>query len=426
MNATVKERPRADHGTVSNLMPSVTLDAQALRKAVEAVAPAMDLRSANPLLAHIAFVVEAEGGVTVRATNEDSSLDVTCDVRSAEGAVPFAAAISGRTLTKLLASVGPSPITMSLTTNGVVLQCGDLSGRIPVLPIADFPAVIHSVCDRPFEMPAGDLVQLLETVQHAISTEETRYYLNGVHIHRRDGKLVAAATDGHRMAIASLATPVDGTHPDLDAGVILHRKAVKHLLRLLAVLPDTVAVVVRLSSDQPANGRRIGGRPRMAFSWSHGDMQVRVDCGLIDGTFPDYIKVIPQTFTRQCVVYRSFLRRAAHTLLSVLGEVRDRPDGKPWLKLLFVLDKTCLRLSGSSEEHGDLTTRVTVASQDAVETGFNARYVVECMDAFECDAVAVKFNDAREPFVLEAAEDGRVTQGRERVSLLQVLMPARV
>ena len=416
MNAVVTDRPQAETEGKASPIASVTLDVGDLRKAVTAVAAALDPRSTIPILAMIAMTVSANGEVVLRATDMDD--EISCVVPG-EATVPFGTAISGRTLVKLLGTLPPGEITLTPADNWVSFVSGEMSGKLPSLPLDDMPTAGTTFCARSFDMPAGDLLRLLESVSHCICTEETRYYLNGVYLYRRDGKLFAVATNGHTLAQASLATPVDGDFTALDAGVIVSRKRIKVLLRHLSLLPEDLQIVVRILHKKDAAPHCI------RFSWCYGMRQVSMTLKLVDGTFPDYRRVLPQTFAGRFVVYRSFLRRAAHTLLSVLGETGT--SGKRCLGVKLHLDKTSLQVTGYHPTHGHLSTKVTVISHDVAMLGFQARYIVDCMDAFQCEAVTVGFtDDGGGPVMIEPADSGQLSDKQDRVSLTQCIMQMRV
>lgn len=389
--------------------PSASLDAPDLRKLVDAVAPAVPRANSKiPVLSCVGLTF-AGGAVTARATDLD--VEVVCTT-GAELSAPFSGAIHAKPLLAILTALGAERVDLALSSDNLLeFRGGDISGKLPTLPVTDMPAEIDGACRHPFAMAAGDLLRLLDAVSHAISTEETRYYLNGVYLHRDDGKLFAVATDGHRMAIASLAAPADGANPPLDAGMILPRTMVRHLLRLLALLPADVPVEVRPYEEE-------GRAAKIALTWSRSGFATTVAGRLVDGTFPNYRKVIPANNDKTLIAYRGLLRRAVKTASALYGS-KERGVN-------LVLDKGSLTVSAESVVSGSLSARVTVISSCQIEVGASYRYLIDCLDAFEGEAVRISLSDAAGPIMVEPAEDGRPADQRDRVTLMQLLMPMHI
>src|SRR5262249_2394432 len=139
-----------------------------------------------------------------------------------------------------------------------------------------FPAMPASDLPHQFALSADTLKRLIDRTRFAISTEETRYYLNGIYLHPLPDKklLRAVATDGHRLARAETEMPKGA---ERMSGIILPRKAVQEVRKLLDDIDQPIEIAV-------------------------SDSKIRLDIGgivltskLIDGTFPDYERVIPQT-----------------------------------------------------------------------------------------------------------------------------------
>lgn len=410
MTTITKEKPTADAGSVQPPpAPDITIDGAALARAAKAVAGAAELRSAAPALTCIAIEAHVTGRVELWATDLDLRISRTIN---AEVTGVGGVAVPARILTDLTAALAPATVGLRLLDVGLIVETEETRARLHHTPLADMPTHTIAMCQRMFQMPAADLLRLFEAVKHCISTEETRYYLNGVFLRRQDGKLVAVATDGHRLAKATIATPVDGDHAALDQGVIVPRPVVLHLLRLLAVLPDTVPVSIEIAP------RQTGGAFSLVFGWEHDGETTEVSAKAIDGTFPDYEKVIPAANDKEFIIYRAMLRRALRTLAPAVTRTEKG------IKLM--LDESVLSIRATSIEIGDLTTRVNVIGTSKAEVGLNAFYLASVMDAFDCDAVFVRLLDSVSPITLHPAADGRPADQQDRVSLFQVLMPMRV
>ncbi|MGY0790926.1 DNA polymerase III subunit beta [Azospirillum argentinense] len=406
MTITAKKPKAAREINSTPVSASLTIDSAVLLRAVRAVSLAVHRSNTIPILSNVAIKATA-GGIRLWATDCDIAIVRTIPT---EAPTAFGITVEAKTLAGVLGAIATGPVTLDPNSEAmrVAVSSEDLTGHLFTLPIHDMPDVPPVPTDRPFQMPAGDLLRLFEAVKHCISTEETRYYLNGVFLRRHDGIVRAVATDGHRMGIASIATPVDGEHVSLDAGVIVPRQVIGPVLRLLAVLPEAVPVTLSIPDAEEVP-------TRMSFAWEHGGETTEIVTRLIDGTYPAYEKVIPKETPKALTVLRPLLRRALKTVGPALT------GNAPGVKL--TLDKASLRVTASSVEAAELTTRVTVASTDAAEWGFRARYLAELLDAFDGDAVMIRFEDRDRPFIFEPADDGRPSDQRDRVSLVQILMP---
>lgn len=241
--------------------------------------------------------------------------------------------------------------------------------REPAIVVADFERVNFELAGAPgedmpsfedrapaasFELPGSVLRMALERTAGAISTEETRYYLNGVFMHSdHAGRLVFAATDGHRLYRQELAVNA----PEGMPGVILPRKLVSVLAKLIKgkACPETVSIDV---SDS-----------RVAFRFSN----VAIRSKVIDGTFPDYNRVIPRNNENVATLEAGAFGEGLAAVLCMTSE-RGRAA-----KLVFGDDAVSLHVT--DPEHGRANAKVPVSIYrgDAMEIGLNGRYLGEVL-----------------------------------------------
>jgi DNA polymerase-3 subunit beta len=255
------------------------------------------------------------------------------------------------------------------------------------LPREDFPQMAAGALPHKFRLAADDLKRIIDKTRFAISTEETRYYLNGIYVHAaKDAKpavMRAVATDGHRLARYELELP-DGAG-DMP-GVIVPRKTVGELRKLLD--DSDGAIDVSLSDT------------KIQFGFNG----VELTSKLIDGNFPPYERVIPSGNDK------SLALEAKEFAQSV-----DR-DKTRAVKLNLSKDKVTLSVvnpeSGTATE--DVGATYTAAG---LEIGFNARYLLDITSQIQGKEVRFLLSDAGSPAIIEDAEDART---------LYVLMPLRV
>lgn len=345
-------------------MTTFRIQAGALRAAVAKAAPLCSSgrhRASVRILTHLRLQAAAAGVLQVRATNLEQHIEIHAD---GDGTLPAITASAAR-LRAILSGLPPEE-TVSLTVEDagqLRLAAGSLVARLFTLPAEDFPD--HRIpTGQALSITAAALLRLLDRPRHAISTEETRYPLNGIYLHRAGGKLRAAGTDGHRLFVAEEPyVPLSGAIP----GGIVPRLAVQQAVALLRQLPGDTMMTWQQSESRAA---------LIARSW-------RLDMKLIDGTFPDYSKVIPDGEGAVPIVVHNAagLARATATAAAIS---EGRTQG---IRLSNGQGKT-LTLSTYAAEFGDCT--VTVDSEIAAwgtdqthpTIGVRARYLIDLCRAF--------------------------------------------
>src|SRR5690606_17230493 len=265
--------------------------------------------------------------------------------------------------------------------------------RLQCLPQADFPELSAGNFSHIFRMDSTALKDLIEKTQFAISTEETRYYLNGIffHTHEADGalKLRAVATDGHRLARAEIEAPAGA---EGMPGIIIPRKTVRELQKL--VDDPHVAVTVELSDT------------KIRFTIG----SVVLTSKLIDGTFPDYQRVIPTSNDKTLTIDRQSFAQAVDRVSTISSE-RGRA-----VKLSIADGQVVLTVN--NPDSGSATDEIPADyDADPLEIGFNARYLLDVAAQLTGSEARFRLADAGSPTIIEDTADERT---------LYVLMPMRV
>ena len=225
-----------------------------------------------------------------------------------------------------------------------------------------------------------------------MSTEETRYYLNGIYLHQADHDgvqvLRAVATDGHRLARFEMPLPEGASGMP---GIIIPRKAIGELRKLCDDAAD--AITITLSES------------KIRFAFDH----IVLTSKLIDGTFPDYQRVIPEGNDKIVEV-------DAKLLTSAVDRVSTISDGKS-RAVKIALNGKLMTLSASSAESGSATEEVEVNGDTDIEIGFNAKYLLDITSQIEGEGCRFTLADAASPTIIQDNSDP---------SALYVLMPLRV
>ncbi len=370
----------------------VTLERSALLKALGHVHRVVERRTTIPILSNV--LVAAEGhALLLKATDLD--LEVTeklpADVSQA-GATTLPAHILYDIVRKL-----PDGAQVSLEGGKDAAQLLLRSGRsrftLQALPESDFPDLAAGEFTHRFALAAADLKKLIDKTQFAISTEETRYYLNGIYVHTIDADghtmLRAVATDGHRLARVEIPAPAGSSGMP---GIIIPRKAVNEVQKLVEDLDQEVLVEI-----SPTKAR---------FSLG----EVVLTTKLIDGTFPDYTRVIPTGNDKELVVERAPFAAAVDRVSTISSE-RGRA-----VKLAVADGK--LTLSVTNPDSGSAVEELEV-DYDAppLEIGFNARYLLDITEQLDGDTALFRLADPGSPTLI---------LDREGAAALYVLMPMRV
>jgi len=370
----------------------VTIERAALLKALSHVQSVVERRNTIPILSNV--LIEAKDGkLALSATDMDLAMR---EEVAAEISKPVATTTSAHTLYDIVRKLPEgAQVQMELTAGNalMVLRSGRARFSLSCLPIEDFP--VMSAGDLPFEfsLEASAFRDLIDRTRFAISTEETRYYLNGIYLHAaKSGKvdmLRAVATDGHRLARFEMPLP-DGAKG--MPGVIVPRKAVSEIRKLVDESSD--AVKVSLGET----------RIRLAFDG------VVLTSKLIDGTFPDYERVIPQQNDKLMGVRPKDFKDAVDRV-STIAKDQSRA-------VKMALSEGTLTLSASGQDTGTATEEIEARyAGGAIEIGFNSRYLLDIAEQIKGEEAEFAMSDAASPTVVrDASEPGA----------LYVLMPMRV
>jgi DNA polymerase-3 subunit beta len=369
-------------------------DRATLLKALAHVQSVVEKRNTIPILANVMIAVR-DGRLTLTAT--DMEIAVVEDVAatsSRNGACTAPAATLYEIVRKL-----PEGAEVELDHPGgdaqLALRAGRYATSLVVLPTEDFPSMTAGTLPTKFTLTGQQLRGLIDRTRFAISTEETRYYLNGIYLHAADSDgtrvLRAVATDGHRLARVEEPLP-DGAAP--MPGVIIPRKTIAELRKLLDEVSGGIDVAL---SDT-----------RIQFKVG----TITLTSKLIDGTFPEYERVIPRDNDKVLRVGKRDFSEAVGRVAAISSE-RSRPVKLSLARDLLVLSAASAEQGSASEElDGD---RVTYDA-GPLEIGFQARYLNDITDQI-ADQVEFRFSDGAAPTVVQDASDA---------SALYVLMPMRV
>lgn len=409
-------------------IPRTRIRCGALLAAVKDVTGVVAGRSTVPILDFVQFSC-SDGAIELITTDLDMwatrtlASDIMGQPDSAEwkaGTSNFTIAVPAKPLEALLGQIDPDAMVTLVAPDGsetrAVIKAGRARFKLACLPVDDFPVVpplLGSTDSSGFEMPASAMADMFAAIEHAISTEDTRYYLNGIYLHPVDLTLRAAATDGHRLARMAIDAP-DGAVS--FPGAIVSRWTVAVLDKLLAraAKADDTAVVSVEAEGQIGES---GAPARLRFTMpASDDGTVELLAKTVDGTYPEYGRVIPST-----VETTARLSRAA--LIEAIKRVATLGDGKTRIVACdFSADK--LTLTASTIELGEASEEMPADYPgDPVTVGMDSRYLLMALAAMACDTVALGLSGAGGPVRLRAVDGD---DGTESDKLVQVVMPSRI
>ncbi len=369
----------------------LTIERSALLKALNHVQSVVERRNTIPILSNV--LLSAQGD-SLRLTATDLDIEISeaapADVDRA-GQTTAPASYLYDFVRKL-----PDAAAVKLEVSGddprLSISAGKSRLHLPILPAGDFPAMPSDGFDTKFEIGPTELARLVDKTRFAISTEETRYYLNGIFFHTVDSggaKLRAVATDGHRLALADAPAP-NGAQG--MPGVIVPRKTINELKRLLDDAADLVEIAVSTQKIRFALGDAV------------------LTSKLIDGSFPEYARVIPKSNSRKLKLDNKVFAEAVDRVATVSAE-RSR-------SVRLALEKDKVTLTVNNPDAGVATEDLPASyGDDAMEIGFNARYLLDVAQQIE-----------GEETIFELADSGSPTLVRDEAdeAALYVLMPLRV
>jgi DNA polymerase-3 subunit beta len=371
----------------------ITVERGAFLKALSHVQSVVERRNTIPILSNV-MIEAAKGSLKLTATDLDIEIveSLSADVLR-NGAATAPAHMLYDIVRKLPEGAQVQAELLTAEGGRLAVSSGSVRFELACLPKEDFPQMAAGALPHKFRLGAEELKRLIDKTKFAISTEETRFYLNGIYVHAaKDGKaraLRAVATDGHRLARFELDLP-DGAS-DIP-GIIVPRKTVTELRRLLDDTED--AIDISLSDT------------KIQFVSSG----IELTSKLIDGTFPDYQRVIPANNDKSLSLDSREFSQSVDRVSTISA------DKTRAVKLNIGKDK--VTLSVVNPDSGTATEEVGASySASPIEIGFNARYLLDITGQIEGKDVRFLLHDAGSPTLIEDAGDTRT---------LYVLMPMRV
>lgn len=366
-----------------------------LLKALNHIHGIVEVRHTLPILSNI--VLSAENNeLSLSSTN----LDIFCSdkidaeiVNSGEISVP---AITFFEIVKRLPSGSDVILSMGDEDTELILKCGRSKFNLSTLKTEDFPILSDKDLSTNFVISAEELSRMIDKTKFAISNEETRYYLNGIFFHKAESNSIkflrAVATDGHRLAQYDIPLPQGAEE---ITGIIIPKKTVFELRKVLDDADGDVSVSLNEN--------------KIKFSFNN----LKIISKVIDGTFPDYTKVIPQNNDKKFKTNNSELKNAIDRVSAVA--INEETKSKA---IKLTIENNKLNLSVESQSKGSAKEEIDISySNEKVDIGFNSRYLLDICNEVDGDEIDVNLLDSISPAIILDKTDE---------NLFFVLMPMRI
>lgn len=369
----------------------LTIERSALLKALNHVQSVVERRNTIPILSNV--LISAQGdSLRLTATDLDIEISESAPGEVERGGQTTAPANYLYDFVRKLPDGSAVKLDVAGDDPRLFISAGKSRLHLPILPAGDFPTMPTDGFETRFEIEPTELARLVDKTRFAISTEETRYYLNGIFFHtvEQDGaKLRAVATDGHRLALADATAPQGATGMP---GVIVPRKTINELKRLLDDAADMVEIAVSAQKIRFALGDAV------------------LTSKLIDGSFPEYARVIPKSNAKRLKIDNKAFAEAVDRVATVSAE-RSR-------SVRLAIEKDKITLTVNNPDAGVATEDLPADYRDdAMEIGFNAKYLLDVAQQIEGEEALFELADSGSPTLVRDEADEHA---------LYVLMPLRV
>ena len=366
----------------------IIIDRSNLLRPLSHVQSVVERRNTIPILSNVVIKAD-ENHLFLSATDMDIDIleKFECKVIT-PGSITVTAHILYDIVRKL---TDGSEIVIESNDGTASLSCNKSKFQLPILPVEDYPTLSQGELPINFKLCVKDLCKLIDTTKFAISMEETRYYLNGIYLHKDDKRLISVATDGHRLARTSINLP---SGADLISGSIIPRKAIYEIRKLIEDYSDDEDVLVSLSET----------KIRVCVN------DTTITSKLIDGNFPDYEKVIPKDnknlISLDCIKFSESVDRVSTIFSDKSKSVR------------MSLSENKLTLEANSPDTGSAIEEIELAySNEEISIGFNSKYLLDVTSQVGSGILNMSLKDSGAPALISIPDDPES---------LFVLMPMRV
>jgi DNA polymerase-3 subunit beta len=369
-----------------------SIDRSTLLKALSHTQMIVERKSVTPILSNVLLSAE-ENRLSISATDLDLSLIETIPAQIEEKGTTTVSAHLFHDIVRKIPDGASIEISEKPDTHLLTLKSGKAKFSLPTLDAKDFTNIKTSGLPHAFVVHSKDLIHLIGSTRSSMSTEEVRYYLNGIYLHTKEVDqrpvLRTVATDGHRLALAEIDQP-QGAHGMPD--VIIPRKTITEVAKILEEIEGDVHVSLSLT--------------QIIFNFGKALIASR----LIDGAFPDYERVIPSNNHASLTVSRKQFCDVVDRVSTITS---DKTKG-----IRVVVEPKSVTVSAFANNQSMATEDCDATyNGQTLSTGFNARYLLEVAQQIKSETIEFKLSDDNAPAILK---------GIDEQDVFYVMMPLRV
>ena len=366
-----------------------------LLKALSHIHGIVEVRHTLPILSNI--ILNAKDNELILSS---TNLDIYCaDKIKSEVSIAGEISVSAVTFFEIVKRLPPGSevvMTMEEGENEIKLKCGRSKFNLSTLKTDDFPIISDNDLSTNFVLSADELIRIIDKTKFAVSNEETRYYLNGIFLHKADRNSIqflrAVATDGHRLAQYDIPLPQGAEE---ITGIIIPKKTIFELRKVL----DDANGDVSISLNEN----------KIKFTFN----DLKIISKVIDGTFPDYTKVIPQNNNKNFKTNNNELKNAIDRVSAVAANEESKSKA-----IKLSLEDNKLNLSVESQSKGSANEIIDISYDgDKVDIGFNSKYIIDICNEVDGEEVDISLLDSVSPAIILDKTDE---------NLFFVLMPMRI
>ena len=362
-----------------------SISREALIKPLNLVAGVVERRQTLPILSNVLLSLE---GTQLSLTGTDLEVELIGRVEVEAGAIDGEITVPARKLVDICKSLpDSSQIEFTVDSGKATVKAGRGRFTLSTLPATEFPSVDESAGDQTLEIAQSVVKRLIDRTAFAMAQQDVRYYLNGMLLELKAGRLRMVATDGHRLALCTANEAVSTG----DAAIIIPRKGVLELSRLLDT-DESIRLVIGSNHIRAAN------------------QQFTFTSKLVDGKFPEYERVLPKSADKTVIGQRLELRQA-FTRTAILSNEKYRG-----VRLKLSTDTLDITANNPEQEQAEEVVAVEYQG-DELEVGFNVSYLLDVLSVLDGEQIRLSLSDSASSALLEEADEGES---------LYVVMPMRL
>lgn len=367
------------------------VNAGPLRDAFNNVLSVVDKKNARPILTNCRVIVR-DNQVAVAATDLEVSAEVITPA-NVEKEGEFC--INAKNISDILREMPDEEMTLAINSeeNTLKLECGKINYSLLIFESTDFPPLTFKTEEKPFDLEATHISNIINKASHAISTDETRLFLNGIFLKYMDGCLRSVAIDGHRLALVD-TTEFTENNASLNEGIIIPRKGVNELKKIADSAKDQNLLFYVNDSYLCVNS---------------GDSHF-LSIRLISREYPNYEAVIPKQSSYELTVDKNSFLTAIKRIKILAAE---KSNG-----IKLNLSEGALTLSANHPSFGDAKESISVDyAGKEMSIGFNAKYLMDAFSVMEGEEVQFSFNNELSPILLKS---------KATTDFLGIIMPLKL